>query len=367
MGILFQRIISILVKNIVMSITKQLLSVFAITFFSLENKLYAQTNFVFEDVLHTIKLVKPLSDSNYTFNFEYLSEKQVVNFGEHLTGIKTYLYPTSNNAMHFFYDSDEKQPIESTIIKEKLVIRDDSVDTETIDEMGNWYVVKMAGMVDSTWFFESVQGIEFKEDWSFDLEKFTCEIKTKLFLPLVLMRGKEDYGARGLFYIKPSSNPQNFKPITDFIITDVYIKQDPMTENQLTIAGANVVIDNYKMVMFMNAALDKIKAGKLKCFVPGVPFTKQLSSSEIKQALQEEFVVGQKERFPVRYKMFSYRFQLIEKWFYDPNTMAFKKEALGIVLMKRNEVKDLTTNADGYLSYTFTPVAYVPFNVSDKK
>ncbi|HEY1041049.1 MAG TPA: hypothetical protein VGF30_16665, partial [Bacteroidia bacterium] len=175
-------------------------------------------------------------------------------------------------------------------------------------------------------------------------------------------RGKEEWGPVSCFYIKPLTAPSNARPITDFIITDVYSKHGYFTENQYSIKDANTQLDAYKTMLLINGTIDKIKAGKLKCYHTTIPFTRAFDKKELKTLFTDEFSSNKHEKFPVRYKMYNYRFKLVEKWVFDPFALAFKKEALGIILMKRNEVQDLTINADGWLNYTFTPVAYVPFN-----
>jgi len=348
-----------------MSSRKKTFSILAISTLFLTTEFKAQNQFAFENVTHSVKLLKPQSDSNFTYNFEYLSLMQIENFGNSLLAIKSGgTAPGDKNGFNLFYDNEEREVYEPYKLKNLLTIREDSVDMEMMDEQGNFFMVRAAGAVDSTWFFQEIQAVEFKEDWKFDVDKFTCEINSKLFSPLVIKRGKEDWGARSFFYAKAAANPQNFKTIADFVITDVYLKQDPMTENQYTIRDANTELDKYKMVLFMNSIIEKVKTGTIPCYVPTIPFKKQFTKAEIKPFFQDEYVAGQNDRYPIGYKMFTYRFKLVEKWLFDPIALAFKKEALGIILMKRNEVKDLNLNADGNIAYTFTTLAYIPFNVS---
>jgi len=339
------------------------LSILVFAFLINPELIKAQSAIVFENVIQSTKIVKPERDSNYTYNFEYLNGKQIEGFGLGLKKLLTYRsLGFDGKNFSLFEDIDENRPYEPSRLRSKLVLIGDSVDAEMYDSTGSSYFVKMAGFIDSSWYFENIQGIEFKEDWIFDTAKFTCEIKNKMCMPLTLMYGKEELGPYGLFYIKPAQEQKNFEVVTDFIITDVYCKQDPMTENQIPIFDANTEIDHYKMVVFMNSTIDKIKAGKLKCFKPSIPFQKPMLLAELKPLFAEEFVPNKNERFPIRYKMFNYRFKLIEKWWFDPIALAFKKEALGMVLMKRNEKNDLSKNKNGDLIYTFKPVAYVPFN-----
>jgi len=319
---------------------------------------YAQSNLVFENVIQSTKLVKPQSDSNYTFNFEYISEQQARDFGSGLTNLKNY----PPNAFHVFYDMDERELYDYYKLMDKLVVRSDSMDYESVDVSGNFYTLKMPGMIDSTWFFESIRAIDFKEDWIFDTTKFTCEIKSKMYMPLPLLKGKEELGPIGLFYIKPAEEQKNFKPLIDFIITDVYLKLDPMGMEQSPIQDANTQLDQYKTMLLMNSTINRLKSGKLKAYALTIPFNKAITKKEMKTLFLDEFSANKYEKFPVRFKLYNYRFKMVEKWMFDPISLAFKKEALGMILMKRNEISDLTKNENGYISYTFSPVVYVPFN-----
>ena len=50
---------------------------------------------------------------------------------------------------------------------------------------------------------------------------------------------------------------------------------------------------------------------------------------------------------------------MVEKWAFDSKSLAFKKVALGIVLMK---IKKKTLVDTNNFNYEFTPVFYIPFN-----
>jgi len=330
----------------------------------LRNEIKAQSQIVFEDVIQTLTLGKAIDDTSNSYNPEHFSDKQLLDFGNSLTKIKSVISsPSDKSGIKLFYDYDYYFQTERDAewLKQKLIYKDDSIETELIDSVGNSYMVNIPGAIDSTWFFNSVRGIEFKEDWRFNLDKFTCEITSKLYMPMSLLKHKEDLGPQGLFSIKPSEIQQNFAPLADLIITDVYAKQTLISYDYFYLEEANTTIDYYKLMLLMNATIEKIKTGKLKCYEPVAPFKKKFSKSKVKEFLKEEFVVKNQEVFPVSYKMFDYRFKLVEKWFFDSNALAFKKEALGMILMKRNESNDLNLNEENYLKYTFTTFAYIPF------
>ncbi len=325
------------------------------------NQVNAQSDLIFENVIQRSKIFKPHSDSSYTYNFEYLSGKQAYDFGWSLKSLLN-AGVSDKTGFHLFYDLEETDRFERTEVRRKLIIVGDSVEQENYDANGNPSIQKVAGNIDSIWFFEGVRELKFKEDWIIDTAKFTCEIRSKMFIPLVLKKGKEDLGPMEFVAIKPGLDPKSFKLIADMIITDVYVKQDPMTEDEITIREANTEIDFYKMVMFINSTIDKIKAGKLPCFKPTIPAKKQITTVELKTMFTDEYVINKKDKFPVRFKMYNFRFKMIQKWWFDPIALAFKKEAVGMVLMKRNEKKDFSKNKEGSITYTFKPVAYVPFN-----
>lgn len=120
------------------------------------------------------------------------------------------------------FDDEEFRVLKDTAqLRERLVIREDSVETEQYDENGNAYYVKVAGAVDSTWIFENFQSIELKEDWFFDKQKSVLEVRIVGMGFNALLKGKEDLGPQNQFYIYfPACRPY-------FATTEVYnLKND---------------------------------------------------------------------------------------------------------------------------------------------
>jgi len=113
---------------------------------------------------------------------------------------------------------DEEFLIQKDIarLKERLVVREDSVDQDLFDDQGNPYTVKVAGAVDSTWIYDNFQSLEIKEDWFFDKQKSVMEVRIVGLGFNALMKGKEDFGPQNQFYIYfPACRPY-------FAATEVY-------------------------------------------------------------------------------------------------------------------------------------------------
>jgi gliding motility associated protien GldN len=100
-----------------------------------------------------------------------------------------------------FKDEEFLIPYERSEIREKLVIRSDSTEQEQFDENGNVYYIKVAGSVDSTWIFSNFCQLELKEDWFFDKQKSTLEVRIVGLGFNVLRPGKEDAGCLSFFYV----------------------------------------------------------------------------------------------------------------------------------------------------------------------
>ena len=120
-----------------------------------------------------------------------------------------------------FKDEEFLVPFEKSEIREKLVIRSDSTEQEQFDENGNVYYVKVAGAVDSTWIFSNFCQLELKEDWFFDKQKSTLEVRIVGLGFNVLRPGKEDAGCLNFFYVYfPACRPyfamhEVFNPTND--------------------------------------------------------------------------------------------------------------------------------------------------------
>lgn len=100
-----------------------------------------------------------------------------------------------------FSDEEFLIPLERAQIRDKMVLKSDSTDQELFDEAGNPYTVKVAGAIDSTWIYENFCQIELKEDWFFDKQKSTLEVRIIGMGFSVLLKGKEDLGCNTFFYV----------------------------------------------------------------------------------------------------------------------------------------------------------------------
>src|SRR5690606_17557540 len=54
-----------------------------------------------------------------------------------------------------FVDEEFLVPYEKSAIRDKMVLKADSVDQEQFDENGNSFTIKVAGTIDSTWIYEN--------------------------------------------------------------------------------------------------------------------------------------------------------------------------------------------------------------------
>lgn len=99
-----------------------------------------------------------------------------------------------------FSDEEFLQPIELSIIRDKMVIREDSAEVEEYDAQGNAFFVKKPGAVDSTWTFEFFSSLGLKEDWFFDKQKSVLEVRILAMEFNVINPKKTDLGEFPLFY-----------------------------------------------------------------------------------------------------------------------------------------------------------------------
>jgi gliding motility associated protien GldN len=100
-----------------------------------------------------------------------------------------------------FTDEEFLVPYEKSAIRDKMVIKADSVDQEQFDENGNSYTIRVAGVIDSTWIYENFCEIELKEDWFFDKQKSVLEVRIVGLGFNVLLKGKEDLGCNSFFWV----------------------------------------------------------------------------------------------------------------------------------------------------------------------
>lgn len=99
-----------------------------------------------------------------------------------------------------FADEEFLQPIELSVIRDKMVIREDSADVEEYDAEGNSFMVKKPGAVDSTWTYEFFSSLGLKEDWFFDKQKSVLEVRILAMEFNVINPKKVDLGEFPLFY-----------------------------------------------------------------------------------------------------------------------------------------------------------------------
>ena len=345
---------------------KKLLSLILLLSFTIK----AQSQIIFDNVQQRQIISQKSYEYDDTlglasiFNFSYLSRAKVAELGNYL---KVLLKYKNSKEGYNLYDYHGNTPVKpKDLIKLLVWFYDadldglpDSLDIERFSESGDSYIHREPGHTDSTWFFKTLSGFSFTEDWIIDTVKFTCDIKSKSYAPLVCMLGKEVYGPQVWFQIKPKPTieKQTFNFITDFIMTDIYI-DDGDERNQNNYYN-KTNLDSYKTLMLINFIIDKAKLGKIACFNPIIPFNTQLTPAELKSLLTEEVSFNKDDDFQVRNKLYCYSFKMVEKWAFDSKSLAFKKVALGIVLMK---IKKKTVVDTNNFNYEFSPVFYIPFN-----
>ena len=343
----------------------------------------AQSQIIFDNVRHK----KIITKEDFSSDNDSLASESIVNFG-HLSKAKVeelgnylkvlFKYKNSNEGYNL-YDYEGNTPVKPEDLIKQLVNIGDTITTSRFYDtlypdpqlIGKgflqWdpYDVRMAEYTDSTWFFRNLSGFRFTEDWIIDTVKFTCDIKSKSYAPLIF----EGEGYHTAFYQitpKPTLEKQTFNFITDFIITDIYIDDDDESNVMRSVDKFNYMrndemtnLDTYKTLMLINFIIDKAKLGKIACFNPIIPFNTQLTTAELKSLLTEDVSFNKDDNFQVRNKLYSYSFKMVEKWAFDSKSLAFKKVALGIVLMK---IKKKTVVNPYNINYEFIPVFYTPFN-----
>ncbi|WP_317898182.1 type IX secretion system protein PorN/GldN [Aurantibacillus circumpalustris] len=100
-----------------------------------------------------------------------------------------------------FHDEEFLSPYEKAEIREKMVIKSDSTDSEQFDDQGNSVFIRVAGAIDSTWLYNNFCEIELKEDWFFDKQKSTLEVRIIGLGFGAAIKGKEDLGCVNQFYV----------------------------------------------------------------------------------------------------------------------------------------------------------------------
>ena len=101
-----------------------------------------------------------------------------------------------------FKDEEFKDPYDKADISSKLVIVGDSVPEDGVQADGVTPIGGMkAGSINDKWFYENFSSLTVKEDWFFDKQKSSLEVRILglgFNAPLV---GKEDLGETNLFYV----------------------------------------------------------------------------------------------------------------------------------------------------------------------
>ena len=100
-----------------------------------------------------------------------------------------------------FADEEFKEYYDKSVIAAKLVLRGDSIDQEKFAEDGSSYSVKVPGAKDSTWFYETFSSLSVKEDWFFDKQKSSLEVRILGLGFYAPIKGKEDFGEQPIFFV----------------------------------------------------------------------------------------------------------------------------------------------------------------------
>jgi gliding motility associated protien GldN len=106
-----------------------------------------------------------------------------------------------NSQINAFKDEEFNIRFEPAEIRTKLVQVGDSVDQETFLPDGTQVTTRVPGEVDSTWIYENLREIEVKEDWFFDKQKATLEVRIIGLGFNALKKGKEELGPQNQFYV----------------------------------------------------------------------------------------------------------------------------------------------------------------------
>ncbi len=100
-----------------------------------------------------------------------------------------------NGQIIAFEDDGFLKPYELTKIRQKVVIQPtDSVDQVGINEAGEEVITKILPPADSLWMFENFTSLELKEDWFFDKQKSSLEVRILGMSFYATKKGKEDAG-----------------------------------------------------------------------------------------------------------------------------------------------------------------------------
>ncbi|MCF8422811.1 MAG: gliding motility protein GldN [Bacteroidia bacterium] len=86
-------------------------------------------------------------------------------------------------------------------VRNKMVIQGDSTDVETMLPDGSSSFERKPGLKDSTWLFEKFIELDIKEDWFFDKQKSTLEVRILGLGINALKPGKEEAGPITQFWV----------------------------------------------------------------------------------------------------------------------------------------------------------------------
>ncbi len=100
-----------------------------------------------------------------------------------------------------FTDEEFLVPFEKSEIRKKMVLTKDSTETEQFDPDGNSIMVKILPPADSTWIYSSFCEIELKEDWFFDKQKSSLEVRIIGLGFNVTNPEREELGCNNMFWV----------------------------------------------------------------------------------------------------------------------------------------------------------------------
>ncbi len=106
-----------------------------------------------------------------------------------------------NGQIIAFNDEEFLIPFEKSAIRDKMVIPGDTTDQETFLEDGSSVLTRVAGPADSTWMYENFSSIDIKEDWFFDKQKSSLEVRIIGLGFNALKKGKEEIGEIPQFWV----------------------------------------------------------------------------------------------------------------------------------------------------------------------
>jgi gliding motility associated protien GldN len=100
-----------------------------------------------------------------------------------------------------FNDEEFIEPIDVAKFRGLFIAAADTVETPQYDSAGNETLVKVLKPADSTWFFENFCSVQLKEDWFFDRQKSTLEVRILGLGFSFLPKGKEDAGCQNFYWV----------------------------------------------------------------------------------------------------------------------------------------------------------------------